>query len=58
MNQNTFSFRFSVLSFAYEWSCIEVWLDNMLLRKIVASESLIGLLGLRLNSNFVLNYCR
>ena len=45
MNQNTFSFRFSVLSFAYDWSCIEAWLDNMLLTKMVASENLTGLLG-------------
>ena len=58
MNQNTFSFRFSVLSFAYDWSCIEVWLDTMLFKKVDVSEIPTGLLGLQFNSNFVLDNWR
>ena len=53
-----FSFRFYVLSIAYEWSYIDVWLDNMLFTKSLVFQSLTVWLGLQFNSNFVLDNCR
>ena len=47
-----------MLSFANDWSFIDVWLQNTLFTKIVVYENLTGLLGWQFNSNFVLDNCR
>ena len=46
------------MSFAYDWSYINVWLQNTLITKFFVYESLNGLLGWQFNSNFVLDNCR
>ena len=53
-----FSFRFYMLSIAYDWLYIDVWLENMLFTKNLVFESLTVWLGLQFNSIFVLDNCR
>ena len=47
-----FSFRFYMLSIAYDWLYVDVWLENMLFTKNLVFESLTGWLGFILTQIF------
>ena len=47
-----FSFRFYMLSIAYDWLYIDVWLENKLFTKDLVFESLTGWLGFILTQIF------